>query len=123
MKKNNLLKTVLLLMFSALLLTGCRDETVSIVKQEHSEITKLSSGYYTMQQTPVFKNFLDKEYLKISKIINLKNKNAKLSQSDQQIYVVSKDDKTSYSTKINKTSTGFDILVYTIVGEKESFFF
>ena len=122
MKKNNLLKTVLLLMFSALLLIGCRDETVSIVKQEHSEITKLSSGYYTMQQTPVFKNFLDKEYLKISKIINLKNKNAKLSQSDQQIYVVSKDDKTSYSTKINKTSTGFDILVYTIVGEKESFF-
>ena len=40
MKKNNLLKTVLLLMFSALLLIGCRDETVSIVKQEHSEITK-----------------------------------------------------------------------------------
>ena len=82
MKKNNLLKTVLLLMFSALLLIGCRDETVSIVKQEHSEITKLSSGYYTMQQTPVFKNFLDKEYLKISKIINLKNKNAKLLKDE-----------------------------------------
>ncbi|MPL56350.1 hypothetical protein SDC9_01834 [bioreactor metagenome] len=122
MKKNNLLKTVLLFVFSALILIGCRDENVSNIKQEYPEMTKLSSGYYTMQQTPAFKNFLDKEYLKISKIINLKNKNAKLSQSDQQVCVVSKDDKTSYSTKINKTSTGFEILVYTIAGEKESFF-
>ena len=60
MKKNNLLKTVLLFLFAVFLLQGCRSENIMDTnKSEYTYTHIVSKEVKSLKDVPIFKAFID----------------------------------------------------------------
>lgn len=116
MKKIN----ALMLLAVAILISNCRTESVDFSDNNLSPIINSksdSTGMYKMKDVPLFKSYLKKNLPNIYS----KSDDSELSDDNQLIDVINKNDKISYSILIKKENNVHQIWVYTI-GQKESFF-
>ncbi len=113
MKKQNVL-VLFALMF---LLFGCRTE--DFYSENGGSFSRPLTGNYKLKEAPLFKQFLTSNV--ISKSSGISKANFQLDDN-QTIFIVYKENSTSYSMKVNNQDNSYNVLVYTITGGKESFY-
>ena len=111
MKKNNLLKTVLLFLFAVLLLQGCRSENIMDTnKSEYTYTHIVSKEVKSLKDVPIFKAFIDDN----KNEGQLKSLSKKISGENNIVVIIKKPNRVSYSTIILSGKNSFTILVYCI---------
>ena len=97
MKKNNLLKTVLLFLFAVLLLQGCRSENIMDTnKSEYTYTHIVSKEVKSLKDVPIFKAFIDDN----KNEGQLKSLSKKISGENNIVVIIKKPNRVSYSTII-----------------------
>ena len=111
MKKNNLLKTVLLFLFAVFLLQGCRSENIMDTnKSEYTYTHIVSKEVKSLKDVPIFKAFIDDN----KNEGQLKSLSKKISGENNIVVIIKKPNRVSYSTIILSGKNSFTILVYCI---------
>lgn len=110
----------MLIFTSMLIILGCNINEISMDENEiKTEQLKLdTTGVYKMKDIAIFKNYLKDKFNKE----NFKSiEYTKILEDNQNVNIINRDNKISYSTLVEKGDSVFEFLIYTKKDKKEQF--